>query len=109
MTDADICANCGDEFANHNYVKDSIDKYACPQPKRESGYGYGYSNNPFLFWPDCESCTEEEIATWTRAKQEWRETGTISSRAWGIGSYSIEIETFFELQEHDEYDEDIHD
>jgi hypothetical protein len=36
----DICRNCGDEFANHNYVPDSLTVYKCLTPHVEQGYGF---------------------------------------------------------------------
>ena len=70
----DQCQNCGDEFANHEYVRDSITQYKCPVPNQDSSYGYGYRNiNPNQYFPDYECCTPEEI-------QRWKDACTIVNR-----------------------------
>lgn len=42
---------------------------------RESGeaasYGYPESENPHLFSPDPECCTEQEMKNWEQAKKDW--------------------------------------
>ena len=98
----DQCKNCGDEFANHDYVKDSITQYKCRTPHQESGYGYGYRNlDPNQYHPDYECCSPDEIQRWKDAceivdrGEEY--TGNYS---FGIGVYTIEWDQFFEPREH---------
>lgn len=66
----DRCYWCHREFADHNYVKDSIDQYECPVPYEESYYGYFVGGDPRDFHPDHESCTPEEIANHKSACEE---------------------------------------
>jgi hypothetical protein len=61
------CANCGRDFADHNYVAGSIDEYTCPQPQQETVYGYFTGGDPRDFHPDFEDSTPEEIANWRAA------------------------------------------
>ena len=105
MTHAtDQCRNCGDEFANHEYVKDSITQYKCKMPGQDSGYGYGYRGiDPNKYHPDYECCSPEEI-------QRWKEACAASDRgevyagnySWGVGVYVYEHNQFFDPQEHDD-------
>ena len=99
----DQCKNCGDEFANHQYVKDSITQYRCPHPHQESGYGYGYRGlNPHQYVPDHECCTPEEIQRWKDAcEMVDRGEQYTGGYSWGIGCYTIEFDQFFEPREHD--------
>lgn len=104
----DRCRNCGDEFANHDYVPDSITKYKCKTLHQESGYGYGYRGcNPHQYHPDYECCSEAEIQAWKAAceivNRGEKYTGEYR---WGIGIYVHEYEQFFEPREHDYEDED---
>jgi hypothetical protein len=94
----DQCENCGDEFANHKYVKDSITQYKCPTPHQDSGYGYGYRGiDPKKYHPDYECCSNEEI-------QRWKDACEVVNRgevytggySWGIGVYTFECDQFFE-------------
>lgn len=103
----DICKNCGDEFANHEYVKDSITQYKCPVPHQDSGYGYGYRGiDPNLYHPDYQCCHPDEIQRWKDAcdtvnRGEKYEGGY----SWGIGVYCFEYDQYFEPRE-DDYDDD---
>lgn len=122
----DRCANCHCEFAEHNYVKDSIDKYACPYPLQgEISYGGFYGGDPRNFHPDYECCTPEEIARWKEACEKaeqleadrnlpcpsfWIRTehghAHVNCQPFGIGTNVETIATFFEPAEHDYEDED---
>lgn len=112
----DRCENCGDEFANHNYVANSIDVYTCPHPQYETGYGYRKEANPYDFSPDYESCSEKELANHEKALDEWDAAITegrepvIVEGSFGVGLYSIEIETkFLLLERYDQYTGDLFD
>jgi len=122
----DICKNCGDEFANHDYVKDSITQYKCPVPHQESGYGFFCGGDPRLFHPDGECCSEKEIANHKAACELWDDAesrgetpepekcpsgwirdesgkviGHVLRSPYGIGCYTLELDQFFEAREHD--------
>lgn len=122
----DRCANCGREFADHDYVPDSINQYMCPHPHVESGYGHFYGGDPRDFHPDYECCTEQEISNHRKACALWNEceargvtpdpeqcpSGWIYGEdgkaiahvlrsPYGIGCYTVEFEQFFEPREHD--------
>ena len=70
-----------------------------------SGYGFARPENPHNFFPDHESCSEEEISNHKAACEAWdkgeyvRDTsgGWVSPNLhvlkapWGIGSYTEEI------------------
>jgi hypothetical protein len=43
------CSNCGRDFADHNYVPDSVNKWVCPVKAHDIHYGYQCSPN---FHPD---------------------------------------------------------
>lgn len=111
----DRCGNCGQEFAEHNYVKDSITEYECPIPHVESGYGFFCGGDPRNFHPDHESCTPEEIERHRLACSEaerldsardlpcpsgWIRTKSgmahVVNAPFGIGIYTIEMPQFFE-------------
>ena len=135
VTDTTRCANCGDEFANHDYVKDSITKYRCPRPHVEHGYGFFAGGDPRKFSPDHESCTPQEIANHRKACEladqleregklvdwkcpsgfeRWGDAVVHVLRApFGIGCYVAEFEQFFEpageLRDSYEYDGDCED
>lgn len=121
----DQCQNCGDEFANHTYVKDSITKYKCPHPYQDSGYGGFNGGDPRNFSPDWECCSEKEIANHKAACALWdeaEERGEIPEpekcpsgwifdekdkvvahvlrSSYGIGVYTIEFDQFFKPREH---------
>lgn len=121
LKDTTVCANCHKEFADHNYVPDSIDKYRCPVPQQETSYGYFPGGDPRLFHPDHESCSEDEIAAHKTACEAWDrgekiETppgcrfltdcegafiGRVCDSRFGVGVYWFDIETFFEPVEAD--------
>jgi hypothetical protein len=61
------CFNCGADFADHVYVKDSIDRYTCPHPATESGYGFFCGGDPRRFFPDPDGSSDTEIAAWKAA------------------------------------------
>lgn len=132
ITDTTRCQHCGDEFANHSYVTDSIDQYRCPRPIVESGHGYFCGGDPRKFFPG-EGTTEKEFENHRRACELWNEaeargetpepekcpSGWVydeSGKAiahvlrapYGIGGYTIEMESFFESVESDpvEIDDD---
>lgn len=121
------CHNCGRDFADHNYVKDSIDQYACPYPRVETSYGAFHGGDPRQFHPDGECCTPEEAANHKAACELWHEaeargetpepescpSGWIYDEdgkaiahvlrcPYGIGIYQYEFEQFFEAQELEE-------
>ena len=104
MNATDQCKNCGAEFAEHEYVKDSITQYKCPHPHRDSGYGFGYRGcDPTNFFPDHECCSPEEIQRWKDACEIVNRGETYTGGyAWGIGCYTFESDQFFELREHDD-------
>ena len=120
MKDTALCINCYREFADHNYVPDSIDQYKCPVPVQESYYGYFSGGDPRKFHPDYEDCTPEEIANHKRACEEAdaAEAGRslpnpsgfygavhILKAPFGIGVQTVEYESFFEeMEERDEPD-----
>lgn len=126
----DKCANCGADFADHNYVKDSIDEYLCPRPQQHTGYGFFCGGDPRKFHPDYESCEPREIENHTRACLLWNESeqrgetpepekcpsgwiyddngkpiAHVLRAPYGIGVYTIDIETCFEARDTD-YEED---
>jgi hypothetical protein len=61
----DICEHCHQQFADHNYVPDSIDVYECPHEAIiDSGYGYGCDRSrPDCFSPDHECCSAAELGS----------------------------------------------
>ena len=70
------CCNCGREFADHNYVANSINKYVCPIPGQDVHYGYRASDD---FMPDPEYGPNSSIGvsvfeyemTFDPAEEEW--------------------------------------
>jgi len=122
MKDTTRCRHCYHDFADHNYVSDSIDKYTCPVPAHESGYGYFPGGDPRDFFPDAECCSAEELAAhraacdaWNRGERPETPPGSryvcdddgkvvahVCGGKFGIGVYAIEYETFFEPMEDDE-------
>lgn len=122
MKDTAICINCYREFADHNYVPNSIDQYKCPEPVRESYYGYFNGGDPRDFHPDAEDCTPEELANHKKACEEAEATEAgrnipnpsgwikyeggmihVLNAPFGIGVQTVEYESFFEeLEERDE-------
>ena len=97
------CENCGDEFTNHEYVKDSITQYKCPHPIQESGYGYGYRGiDPRHYSPDGECCSTEELAEHKSACEMLNRGREYKGNyRFGIGIYTIEFDQFFKPREHD--------
>lgn len=79
----DICANCGDEFANHNYVPESLTVYKCRVPHQECGYGMFTGGPDAKFYPD--------------------------DPPGGPGVWVVESEQFFEPLEPSEYEPDEED
>ena len=63
----DKCGNCHRDFADHDYVRDSIDQYKCPQMHQEAVYGYFTGGDPRGFFPDAESCSKKELDNHRRA------------------------------------------
>ena len=71
---ADVqCENCGQDFADHDYVKDSIDKYLCPQPHTEPCYGFFAGGDPREFHLDVTDCSEKQRANHRKACELWDE------------------------------------
>lgn len=121
----DRCANCGEEFAEHNYIKDSISDYECPQPHVDYGYGYFHGGDPRHFHPDHECCTPEEIDRHSEACKEaerleagrnlpcpsgWVQTEAgryhVLRAPFGIGVYAYETPQVFEAADEQEVDDD---
>ena len=120
------CSNCHRDFADHDYVKDSITQYRCPVPIQETGYGGFPGGDPRTFHPTYESCSEKEIQNHKAACKLWDEAeargetpepescpsgwiyddnGEVIAHVlrmpYGIGVYVIEIESFFEEEDSD--------
>ncbi len=101
----DICEHCGSEFANHNYVPNSIDVYECPHEIITSqGYGMAYDRSrPDCFSPNRELCSELEIEAHEiefRNYQRCQAQGVpykCTNGAWGIGAYWHSHQTTFKL------------
>lgn len=123
----DRCNNCHHEFADHEYVKDSITVYRCPVPHVESGYGGFHGGDPRKFFPCGEDSTPEEIANHRKACILWNEcelTGVtpepekcpsgfiydddgkciahVLRMPYGVGVYTAEFEQFWEPMERDD-------
>jgi hypothetical protein len=115
------CANCYRDFADHNYIADSINEWRCPVNQQESFYGYFTGGDPRQFHPDAEECSPEELANHKRACEEanalesgrnlecpsgwitWEGGGIhVLNAPFGIGVGTIEIETSFEELEEPE-------
>lgn len=121
LKDTTRCANCYREFADHNYLLDSMDKYQCPTPQHETGYGYFPGGDPRDFHPDHECCTPEEIAAHREACEAWdkgdkpetppgsrylyddegKVVAHVCGGKFGIGIYQLEIESWFEPLDED--------
>lgn len=69
----DKCFHCGRDFADHDYVKDSITRWTCPVLSQESIYGFFHGGDPREFYPDAESCSESELANHRRACDLWNQ------------------------------------
>jgi hypothetical protein len=121
----DRCSNCGREFADHNYVKDSIGDYECPEPHVEYGYGFFCGGDPRDFHPDHECSSPEEIENHRKACVEaekleagrnlpcpsgWvrTETGShhVTRAPFGLGGYTYTIPQLFEAADEPEVVED---
>jgi hypothetical protein len=127
MKDTDRCCNCHREFADHDYVKDSIDQYKCPILCQETGYGGFNGGDPRNFHPDAEECRPTELEAHRKACEIWNESeakgetpepekcpsgwiyndeGEVIAHVlrmpYGIGVYTISHETLFEPIEYDE-------
>lgn len=118
------CCNCHRDFADHDYVKGSIDEYRCPVKQQEVVYGFFHGGDPRTFHPDYESCDEKEIANWKEACAKAEElesarelpcpsgwirtpefTAHILKAPFGIGTNVYEFETFYEPTEEDNEEE----
>lgn len=118
LKDTTLCGHCHREYADHNYDT-KLDLYRCPEQQYIDGYGGFYGGDPRRFFPDVECCSEEEIANYKAAcaafddaeskgivpgmlpcESGWQViAGTavhIFASQFGIGGYSIPIETYFE-------------
>ena len=101
----DICENCHCEFADHNYVPDSIDQYDCPHEVVTSqGYGLGYDRSrPDCYSPDGDCCTPAELDNYRTELAEFNRCRaqcvpykcTVGN--WGIGAYWYSHQTIFKL------------
>jgi hypothetical protein len=121
------CANCHRDFADHNYVKDSITRYICPDPRVESGYGGFNGGDPRDFHPDAECCSAKELEAHKKACELWdsaeakgekpspercpsgwiyddsgKFVAHVLRMPYGIGIYQIRIETEFEADDEQE-------
>jgi len=128
VNDDTPCGNCGADFADHDYVKDSIDQYRCQHPHQEFSYGYFHGGDPRQFHPDHESCDPKEIENHKAACEladklgaegrpvqwdcpsGWEQWGDVVAHVlrapFGIGTYVAEFEQFFEAREEDDETED---
>lgn len=71
VNDDTPCVNCGRDFADHQYIKDSVTKYKCPVNHQESVYGFFHGGDPRNFHPDAESCSPKELENHKAACQIW--------------------------------------
>lgn len=127
-SDDEKCVNCGHDFADHNYVKDSIVTYLCPEKMQHMGYGFFHGGDPRTFFPDEECCTEQELKSHKRACDLWYDaekrgetpTPENSPSGWidlgngdmchvlrsryGIGVFTYELQNEFEpVEKYDDY------
>lgn len=127
----DRCRNCGDEFANHKYVADSITQYNCPRLMTESTYGFFCGGDPRKFYPDASQCSKEELESHRRACQLWNDAesqgdtpnpeacpsgwvvgddgkviGHVLKAQYGIGICTVEWQSQFEQVETDDEEVD---
>lgn len=130
----DICANCYREFADHNYLKDSIDLYECPVPGVDTGYGGFKGGDPRLFHPDHEMCSAKELENHKAACELWDEAelrgkipepeecpsgwiyndegeriAHVLRSQYGIGVYQIQYQQFWSPLEQDDQRSSIDD
>jgi hypothetical protein len=116
------CFNCGADFADHVYVTNSIDRYTCPHPATESGYGAFNGGDPRKFFPDPDCSSEKEIAAWKAACEEAERLESARSLScpsgferqpdgrvfhilrapFCIGTYVIECDQEFEARDEDD-------
>ena len=120
VTDTTICKHCWREFADHNYIPNSLDVYDCPTPQQETCYGFFCGGDPRKFTPDYEDCSPEEIERWKAACNQARELESkrnlpcpsgwerigdtvihVLRAPFGIGTYAVEYQTTFEAVESD--------
>lgn len=126
ITDTTPCVNCGHEFAEHDYVPTSIDQYRCPVPMVHHGYGFFCGGDPRKFHPDGECSSPEEIENHRKACEQaeavesgrdlpcpsgWEGTPDggsvhVTRAPFGLGMYTIEMESFFEARESDDEESD---
>ncbi len=113
------CANCGKDYADHNYAEGKPNPWSCPEQQYEDGYGGFHGGDPRNFYPDCECCSEEEIENHRQACAAWDAAEAAGSKlepekcesGWqllagsvvhvfqsrfGIGCYRWPIESYFE-------------
>jgi hypothetical protein len=110
----DICRHCGAEFADHNYVPDSIGTYRCPHPQQETGYGAFKGGNPCNFHPDGECCSDDELKALREAQRTWDGVDLPMpagcSSPYGIGVYvTYWYEDFSPRESDDDVREEIED
>lgn len=121
------CCNCGREFADHDYVPDSITDYKCPVTLTEELYGYYHGGDPCKFYPDFDCCSDVELGNWQAACMLWNEAERrgvtpkpescpsgwvygmdgrplyhVLRAPYGIGTYLIEVESYFDPAEETE-------
>ena len=121
VSDTTRCINCWREFAEHEYVKNSLNEYCCPIPCQESYYGFFSGGDPRMFHPDGQDCTEKELSNHKRACALWDEAeakgetpepekcpsgfifneagecvGHVLRTPYGIGTSVYEYQTIFE-------------
>jgi hypothetical protein len=98
----DLCEHCHCEFADHNYVENSIDVYLCPELATVgTGYGRFKGGDPNLFTPDPECSSPAEIQRWREACEMWplwkppAERCGVHNGGFGIGVYVLVEQTTF--------------
>lgn len=121
VTDTTICKNCWREFADHNYVPNSLDVYECPNPQQETCYGFFHGGDPRKFHPDYEECSHLEILRWKEACKQADELESkrnlpcpsgwerdkdgspmhVLRSPFGIGTYTVEYASTFAPLESD--------
>lgn len=65
------CQHCGRDFADHEYMQGSLNRYRCPVTFSDPIYGFFTGGDPRKFHPDHESCRPEELANHKRACELW--------------------------------------
>ncbi len=123
---SDRCKHCGEEFADHNYVPNSIDQYECPRMHEETGYGFFHGGDPRDFYPSPEDCLPEELENHRKACERFNEAEArgqtpkleenpsgwvqdekgvvchILRTPYGVGIYKMRWQTFFEPVDYDD-------